>query len=82
MHLANFVKQTLENRLKYVMNSTRHVQCRIKIGKAYFLKTGMCLRDLHVMVTTICFAKINIFILMPKQIAYVNIAMNCVISII
>jgi hypothetical protein len=57
MHLTNFVKQTLQNRLKYVMNFTRHVQCRIKIGKVYFLKTGMCLRDLHVMVNEI---KINL----------------------
>jgi hypothetical protein len=76
MHLTNFVKQTLQNRLKYVMNFTRHVQCRIKIGKVYFLKTGMlCLRDLHVMVTTISFVKINISILMPKKI--VCIALIC-----
>jgi hypothetical protein len=50
--------------------------------KEYFLKTGMSLRDLHVMVTTISFVKINIFILMPKQIVCVNIAISRVISII
>jgi hypothetical protein len=62
---------------------TTYVQCRIKIGKVYFLKTGMCLRDLHVMVTTISFVKIKISILMPEQIVCVNnIAMSHVINII
>ena len=42
----------------------------------------MCLRDLHVMVITISFVKINISILMPKPIVCVNIAMSRVISII
>jgi hypothetical protein len=83
MHLTNFVKQTLGNRLKYVMNFIENVRCRINIGKVYFLKTGMCLRDLHVMVTTISFVQINFSILMPrKRIVCVNIAMNRVISII
>jgi len=77
-----FCEATLANRLKYEMNFTRHVQCRIKIGKVYFLKTGMCLRDLHAMVFTVYFVKINIFILIPKQILCVNIAMSRVISII
>ena len=61
MHLRNFVKQTLGNRLKHVMNFTRHVQCRIKIGKVFFLRKGMCSRDLHVTVTTISVVKIKHF---------------------